>query len=625
MNKIILLALLNIYGAHSLAQGVFTYKPQNPKAGDIITFSYTLPDNYFYTPEAYVVKYIKTREYLFDVPLIKKGNTYTGSITTDSSMNLFVFSFKNAGKWDNNSNNGFFVYLYNSNQVKNFAYLNTAHFLDFYGSYRLGLKKNDSAVACNFEKEFSFYPANRDRNFTSYLRVLSRLDKSKTNNLAEIEIDRMIKKGLETRQDYDNIQTIYSIINQPEKSEFYKKLSTEKIPFDKYNIDDLRKILQQEKNISAKEKLLEEFTIEKKQNSSKINYSSLIATVTYNLANDYIENKKWDALKNILNSITPPSAFLYSKASKRAMLDSGTLDYARFFAKQAVSISKNDWVNPGEVPNVMTYNEIVRENKNSYGFYTDNYAQILLTSKMYTEAFLYAKDAALIIEDGNNVQYNSHYATIVSKTLPLENFKPQLEKFVRDGKENDNIISILKEAYILRGNDTLKFNAYINKLKNEANAQLVKQIKTQRINSQAISFDLKDINGNVARLNDYKGKIVILDFWATWCAPCVASFPAMNELVQQYKRDTSVVFLFINTLQNEDDKVKSVKDFIMKNKYDFNVLLDTENKIAKLYDITNIPIKIIIGKDGKIKFKTIGFKGDELLKKELTAIISLVK
>jgi thiol-disulfide isomerase/thioredoxin len=242
---------------------------------------------------------------------------------------------------------------------------------------------------------------------------------------------------------------------------------------------------------------------------------------------------------------------------------------------------------------------------------------------MYFEALPYAQDAALIIEDGNNVEYNSHYATIISKTQPVEKYNTQLEKFVREGKEDENIISILKSAYNSQKKDTTKFYSYLNDLKEDAKNSLVTQLKKQKINLKALPFNLKDTEGTIVQLNDYKGKTIILDFWSTWCIPCISSFPAMSKIVEQFKSDTSVVFLFINTFENEIDKFKLVKDFMLKNKYDFKVLVDTENKVAKLFEISIIPVKIIIGKDGKIKFKSIGFKGQDILKKELVNLISL--
>lgn len=108
-------------------------------------------------------------------------------------------------------------------------------------------------------------------------------------------------------------------------------------------------------------------------------------------------------------------------------------------------------------------------------------------------------------------------------------------------------------------------------------------------------------DGKKVHLSDYKGKVIVLDFWATWCGPCRASFPKMQELVKKYK-DKNVEFFFINVWEkmNPVDLKANVTDFIKENKYSFNVLYDFKDEIVSQYKIDAIPSKIIIDKKGNI-------------------------
>ena len=118
----------------------------------------------------------------------------------------------------------------------------------------------------------------------------------------------------------------------------------------------------------------------------------------------------------------------------------------------------------------------------------------------------------------------------------------------------------------------------------------------------------------------------MLDFWATWCGPCLASFPAMKKAQNKLSKNNEVKFLFINTREQAEDKTKKVKDFLIKNNYPFHVLMDEKNEVLAQYDVPGIPTKFVIDKNGNIRFKSVGFGGNaEELIMELEQMVSMIK
>ena len=133
----------------------------------------------------------------------------------------------------------------------------------------------------------------------------------------------------------------------------------------------------------------------------------------------------------------------------------------------------------------------------------------------------------------------------------------------------------------------------------------------------APEFSLRDINGKKVSLPDYKGQVVFISFWATWCAPCKSEMPHLQDFHTEYK-DKGLVILSIS-IDNPKDASRA-KAYIKENKYDFTVLLDKQTKVVSLYNPSKkVPFSVLINKEGNIVWTKTGFHAGE--EKEVKSLI----
>lgn len=145
-----------------------------------------------------------------------------------------------------------------------------------------------------------------------------------------------------------------------------------------------------------------------------------------------------------------------------------------------------------------------------------------------------------------------------------------------------------------------------------------------KVGDTAPNFNLELVNTDKTKksekraLSDYKGKVVYLDFWASWCSSCRKAFPLIDQLQAQYK-DNGFVVLAVN----EDDNKQLAEQFLLDNKVRFISLFDEGGKVATSYQLKGMPSSFLIDRKGKISAVHVGFntsKGRKI-KQQIQALV----
>jgi peroxiredoxin len=137
-------------------------------------------------------------------------------------------------------------------------------------------------------------------------------------------------------------------------------------------------------------------------------------------------------------------------------------------------------------------------------------------------------------------------------------------------------------------------------------------------NAPAPDFTLRQIDGPNLRLGEQRGRVVMVNFWATWCGPCRIELPHLDKLHAKYR---SSGFLLLGV--NIDDDPNAAKALALKMSLKFPVLFDSEKKVVAAYDLNAMPATVVIDRDGKVRHLHRGYKDgvEQLYEQQVRALL----
>ena len=193
------------------------------------------------------------------------------------------------------------------------------------------------------------------------------------------------------------------------------------------------------------------------------------------------------------------------------------------------------------------------------------------------------------------------------KTLK-EKFQDYLKKKSVWGKISD-VIFILFIVAMFIPNSRIVIGGFVNRIKSMIIEPSLNEDNEQTVGFNSINWQLTDLDGGTVKFKDFEGKVVFLNFWATWCPPCIGEMPGIQQLYNKFKDNKDVVFLLVSS-----EDLSRIGTFAEKNEYTFPIY-SSKYKAPDIFVSQSIPTTFVISKDGKIKIKETGAKnwgGDKM-------------
>ncbi len=262
--------------------------------------------------------------------------------------------------------------------------------------------------------------------------------------------------------------------------------------------------------------------------------------------------------------------------------------------------------------------------------------QLLCSLEKYQEAkgyFNYLSSGGRYASADLNLLYMKILGTLGERDA----IQPFLEKCVSVNAVTPEMFAELKKCYEAKHSGMDGYDKYVASLHNrEEQTAIQSYVREHLCKWEYQPFALEDAGGQLVRSSDWGNKIVVIDFWATWCKPCIEAFPGMQMLIDKYSKDDNVGIYFIGTMQFGDYKAKSV-DYVKRQGYHgFHLLHDAVSKktgeqnvvfrsFVPFFNSSGIPRKVVL-KDGLLRYTSEGYSGSpSKLVDELSTVIEYLK
>lgn len=612
------------------AQGKVSITPEYPTPGEMVTIYYQ-PDHTGVESEKYMINFTYSNFYELPqkMPMQKSGKQWEASFRLPRYAILAAFVIENGNQTLKPSDKRHYqIVVYNDKRERvEKSYLYEGYSLATQEGKSPELKKNQAVM---FAEELKHYPDNYEaklRLLSYEVSVAGESEKQKLYDSANKIIAGMFYRdpgkmaymnmttmGYLIMGEKSRLDSLYNVIrNNYPKSEGGYELRIAKITSGK----------DPAKMVKALEDLLKE------ENSENKNY---LKEAHKELFGYYAS--KGNKVKTIYHMGFLKSEFtpyLPKELKQRAELlykYNILLDTAFHLSEQSLSLADTFPISliryfpeTGYLPSYVSREQRASSIKDVTGQLKSLMALIRIRQGRKSEASMLMKEALSLTEDPETLKNAGSYFSGIGNH---ESAFQQFRKVAYNDAEDTTSYKLMVANYKKWKGSLSGFNQYDEKIKGHWMEEMNKELQKEIISKPmpGVLENYVDLKGRPLKPGLIKNKIVVMDFWATWCVPCMKAMPYMELVYQKYKNDPDVVFMIVNS--GAQNQLSDAQNWWGNKKFSFPVYYNKDSGIGEKLGFNLIPATYIIDKSGNIRFKTLGFEG-EVMTRKIAAQIEMLR